>query len=81
MWPSRAADRFSPPRGKTAKCGSICIRQAEGAESKRIWGIETGGQIGKFENCAGDFQTGVKMAQIVSKFESTNAHISTVELI
>ena len=38
-------------------------------------------QIGKFENCAGDFQTGVKMAQIVSKFESTNAHISTVELI
>ena len=28
-------------------------------------------QIGKFENCAGDFQTGVKMAQIVSKFEST----------
>ena len=27
--------------------------------------------IGKFENCAGDFYTGVKMAQIVSKFEST----------
>ena len=42
---------------------------------------ESGPHIGKFENCAGDFQTGVKMAQIVSKFESTNAHISTVELI
>ena len=26
-------------------------------------------QIGKFENCMGDFQAGMKMAQIVFQFE------------
>ena len=29
------------------------------------------GQIGKFENCAGDFLTWIKMMQIACKFELT----------
>ena len=30
---------------------------------------EIGCQFGKFENCAGDFQTGMKIAHIVVQFE------------
>ena len=39
-------------------------------------------QIEKFDNCAGDFQTGVKMAQIVSKLESTMriSYLGTIQV-
>ena len=50
-------------------------------QCKYLSSVRYAAQIGQFANCAGDFQMGVKMAQIVSKFKSTNAHISTVELI